>query len=85
MDNVQTSDHIIQHPRLGLIRGLRYSDSVMSFLGIQYATLGDRFSRAQLVQPSPLMGEAVYNGVLDATKHGFVREVQYRPHQLIKS
>lgn len=53
------------HPTLGRIAGIRRSESVVQYLGIQYATLKDRFSRGELVTHS-----TDYALELDATKHG---------------
>lgn len=54
----------LQHPAIGSIKGNRPLPQVEEYLGIQYATLSDRFARGKPVEsyPSPL----------DATSHGCV-------------
>jgi len=39
----------LSHPSLGRIRGIRRSENVVQYLGVQYATLKDRFSRGDLL------------------------------------
>lgn len=56
----------INHPTIGLVRGIQRLSKVSQFLGIQYATLRDRFSRGELLQEYPSSADA-----LDATKLGY--------------
>ncbi|BCS25481.1 uncharacterized protein APUU_50192S [Aspergillus puulaauensis] len=56
---------IIQHPTIGPIRGTKRQSGVVQFLGIQYATLKDRFARGVLREYNP-KGDAM----LHAIKHG---------------
>jgi carboxylesterase type B len=61
-----------EHPTIGTIRGISNGPGVTQFLGVQYATLQDRFSRAELLKTYP--GQAhhtrVQDGILDATRIG---------------
>ncbi|KAK4171979.1 putative carboxylesterase [Triangularia setosa] len=59
---------ILQHPTVGPIRGAKKVDGVTQFLGVQYATLKDRFSRARLLKSFPSDHSRVRYGVFDATK-----------------
>ena len=52
------------HSTIGGIRGLKRSKQVTQYLGVQYATLKDRFARAELVETYR------QGGVLDATTFG---------------
>lgn len=60
-----------QHPTIGPIRGLNKVPTVVQYLGVQYATLKDRFSRGVLLETynRDYLNE---DGVLDATKLGCV-------------
>lgn len=60
-----------QHPTIGPIRGLNKIPTVVQFLGVQYATLKDRFSRGVLLETYD-SGNFNEDGVLDATKLGCV-------------
>lgn len=53
---------ILKTSKLGDIRG-REVDGVIQYLGIQYATLKNRFADAELIEDRA-------GGVLDATKDG---------------
>jgi carboxylesterase type B len=55
---------IFQHPTIGSIRCLTRDGDVLQFLGVQYATLRDRFSRGELLETYP---QAT---ILDASQHG---------------
>ena len=58
--------HVLEHPLLGRIKGVQKTDTVVQYLGLQYATLKDRFARAELA-----VGQQGGDGdVIDATKHG---------------
>ncbi|KAF2099803.1 alpha/beta-hydrolase [Rhizodiscina lignyota] len=57
-----------QHASIGTIRGIVRSPSVSQFLGIQYATLKNRFARAQLIESYE--NYADNDKALDATKYG---------------
>ncbi|KAK4199004.1 putative carboxylesterase [Triangularia verruculosa] len=58
---------ILQHPTVGPIRGVKKVDGVTQFLGVQYATLKDRFSRAELLKSYPSDHPRLRYGVFDAT------------------
>jgi hypothetical protein len=62
--NGEASFETTNHATIGCIRGLKRSEQVTQYLGVQYATLKDRFALAELVE--------VYHqgGVLDATTFG---------------
>jgi len=66
-----TGHETLHHPTIGRIRGMRRSPEVDQYLGIQYATLKDRFSRGELPQYDP----SDTDGALNATKFGY--ESQY--------
>lgn len=55
----------INHPTIGPLKGIKLSSKVIQFLGIQYATLKDRFARGELLVQYPSAW-----GILDATKFG---------------
>lgn len=57
------STNTIQHPSIGDVVG-RDGDGVVQFLGIQYATLRDRFAESQV--------RSQYHSPVDATSHGWV-------------
>lgn len=57
----------ILHPEIGRIRGLQRSNDIIQFLGIQYATLENRFARGVLRDYAESPEE-----VLDATNVGLV-------------
>ncbi|KAJ9151287.1 Sterol esterase [Pleurostoma richardsiae] len=61
-----TGHETLHHPTIGRIRGMRRSPEVDQYLGIQYATLKDRFSRGELPQYDP----SDTDGALNATKFG---------------
>lgn len=58
---------ILQHPTIGPIRGVVKKVGVTQFLGVQYATLKDRFSRAELLKSYPSDHPRVQYGIFDAT------------------
>ncbi|KAJ5636954.1 Alpha/Beta hydrolase protein [Penicillium longicatenatum] len=58
-----------QHPTIGPIKGLNNVPTVVQYLGVQYATLKDRFSRGVLLETYD-RGYLNRDGVLDATKLG---------------
>ncbi|KAJ5520859.1 hypothetical protein N7463_001312 [Penicillium fimorum] len=62
---MSASDEIIHHPIIGPIRGTKNSLGVVQFLGVQYATLEDRFARGVLKEYYPKEGDT-----LDATQLG---------------
>ena len=64
---------IFHHHTVGPIRGVRRPPYVDQFLGVQYATLSDRFARGELVERYPLDASGNRDGVLDATKSGYIR------------
>ncbi|EWZ84230.1 hypothetical protein FOCG_11821 [Fusarium oxysporum f. sp. radicis-lycopersici 26381] len=59
------ASHILEHPSIGCIQGISKLQEVTQYLGIQYATLKDRFSRGELKQYSSAAGS-----ILDATTYG---------------
>jgi carboxylesterase type B len=54
----------LDHPTIGSLRGIQQSSEIEQYLGIQYATLADRFSRGTLVES--------YASPVDATTQGCV-------------
>ncbi|KAK5061076.1 hypothetical protein LTR84_007617 [Exophiala bonariae] len=64
------ADPTIEHPLLGSILGVKKSEEVVQFLGIQYATLKDRFSRGVLLRSLTRMPGNNVASVFDATKSG---------------
>jgi hypothetical protein len=60
--------HILEHSSVGCIQGISKIQEVTQYLGIQYATLKDRFSRGKLKQYSSAAGS-----ILDATTYGYVQ------------
>jgi hypothetical protein len=60
--------YVIEHSDLGHINGIQRSQHTIQYLGVQYASLNDRFARAQLVTSKTTMSA---NGVIDATKYGY--------------
>ncbi|KAK4447163.1 Alpha/Beta hydrolase protein [Podospora aff. communis PSN243] len=61
---------LFEHRTIGPIRGISKIPGVTQFLGVQYATLRDRFSRGELLKAYPATHPQVKDGVLDATKLG---------------
>ncbi|CAH0051361.1 unnamed protein product [Clonostachys solani] len=59
------TQNIVNHPTIGILRGIERFPRVHQFLGIQYATLQDRFSRGELLEEYPPSSE-----IKDATKFG---------------
>lgn len=55
----------LKHPSLGNVVGNAESEGVVRYLGLQYATLADRFS-------PPQMKEYQQDGEVDATRNGCV-------------
>ena len=53
----------LHHPAIGNVIGNADSEGVVQYLGVQYATLADRFAPPQLKQHSP-------DGEVDATRNG---------------
>ncbi|KAJ9149933.1 Sterol esterase [Pleurostoma richardsiae] len=62
----KTPREVLLHPTIGSIRGVCTFPGVVQYLGIQYATLKDRFSRGELKQNHP----GGPDGVLNATELG---------------
>lgn len=60
---------ILQHPTIGRIQGIRRTPNVTQFLGVQYATLRDCFSRGEIIEHYLSRGPRIGLN-LDATKHG---------------
>ena len=63
-------EELINYPTIGPIRGVQQSPNVTQFLGVQYATLKDRFARGELLRDYPSKSSRP----MDATKFGY--EVQ---------
>ncbi|KAL3464916.1 Alpha/Beta hydrolase protein [Aspergillus heterothallicus] len=61
------SYHLKDHPTIGRIRGISKVPGVVQYLGVQYATLADRFSRGVLLDSYTCEDPS---RVLDATKLG---------------
>jgi hypothetical protein len=55
--------NIPNHPNIGSVIGNTDSEGVVQYLGLQYATLADRFAPPQLKQYSP-------DSNVDATRNG---------------
>lgn len=56
---------MLKHPLLGEVEGIRHSsEDVTQYLGVQYATLANRFA-------APVV-KTVYEGKVEATSFGFV-------------
>ena len=55
----------INHPTIGPLKGIKRFPKVTQFLGVQYATLKDRFARGELLVQYPSAWD-----ILDATKFG---------------
>lgn len=71
------SREFINHPTIGPIQGSRRCANVNQFLGVQYATLKDRFAQGELLeqyQSAPV-------GPLDAAKLGYG---SYFPRMILK-
>lgn len=66
-------EHTLDHPGLGRIRGIEKPALVTQFLGVQYAILGDRFSRGKLLETLPVNQVRCSGDDYDATKSGQVR------------
>lgn len=64
------------HPTIGPIRGITKVSGVNQYLGIQYATLKDRFARGELLEAYPTNHANKRDGVLDATKLGYEKNRQ---------
>lgn len=71
----EESYEVTQHATIGPIKGLRKLPGVIQYLGIQYATLKDRFSRGELLLSYSLNHPNKEYGVLDATKLGYEASV----------
>jgi hypothetical protein len=54
---------ILNHPSIGRVVGNTDRERVTKYLGLQYATLADRFA-------PPQMKSYTQNDTVDATKHG---------------
>jgi hypothetical protein len=53
----------LRHPDIGTILGIAASEDVTKYLGLQYATLSDRFAPPQL-------REYAHNTIVNATTNG---------------
>ena len=62
---------VLQHPALGPIRGINKVSGVTQYLGVQYASLADRFSRGELLNSYSPGFSRVHDGVFDATSIGY--------------
>lgn len=56
---------VLEHPAIGKVVGNAESEDVTKYLGIQYATLADRFS-------PPQMKQYTASGQVDAIKNGYI-------------
>lgn len=65
------SNHVLEHPVLGPVRGITKTAAVTQYLGIQYARLKDRFSRGEILLKPPSDHSRLFGNVLDATKSGY--------------
>jgi len=66
----QSLEGVLAHNTMGDIRGIRKLTGVTQYLGVQYAVLGDRFARGELLKSYPSDHERVQNGTFDATRIG---------------
>lgn len=63
---------ILDHPDVGRIEGIERCPGVIQYLGVQYATLKNAFSRGELATyPSDQGPDSRLGGILDARKHGY--------------
>lgn len=67
----EESHEITQHATIGPIKGLRKGSGVVQYLGVQYATLKDRFARGELLELYSRSHPRKQGGVLDATRIGY--------------
>lgn len=72
---MSTSSPSIEHPALGHMQGTKppHHEHVDQYLGIQYATLANRFARGTLVENSSSTST-------DATKLGYVKMTEKTRH-----
>ncbi|BEJ06734.1 hypothetical protein CcaverHIS641_0400030 [Cutaneotrichosporon cavernicola] len=63
-------ESVLQHPTIGNIKGVIKVPGVTQLLGVQYATLADRFAPGVLLESYPADHARVRDGVLDATTVG---------------
>ncbi|KAJ9632940.1 hypothetical protein H2204_007508 [Knufia peltigerae] len=64
------SEHVLAHATIGPIQGISKTAAVTQYLGIQYASLKDRFARGELLLSPPNDHPQRAGKVLDATKPG---------------
>ena len=65
------SYEMLDHPKVGCIRGLKVT-RVVQYLGVQYATLKNRFARGELIDSGPNKGPTSAKGdFIDATSYGY--------------
>ncbi len=76
------SEPVLEHPSIGLIRGIAKSPAVPQYLGIQFASLKDRFARGELLLTPPADHSRRSESVLDATKNGYANSAQLAPRWL---
>ncbi len=62
----------MQHSTIGPIRGVIKVPGITQFLGVQYATLRDRFAQGELLESYPSDHVRIQGGVFDATAIGYV-------------
>lgn len=67
----EESHEVTQHATIGPVKGLRKGSGVVQYLGVQYATLKDRFARGELLQSYPDSHSNKQEGVLNATRIGY--------------
>ena len=46
---LKMSKYVLNHPLLGQVQGVEEEGAILRYLGLQHATLKDRFSRGLLV------------------------------------
>lgn len=63
---------VLRHQSIGPIRGVNKLEGVTQFFGVQYATLAERFARAELLKSYPPEHTRVTDGIFDATSIGYV-------------
>jgi hypothetical protein len=64
------SYEVTHHQTIGPIRGVKRTSGVIQYLGVQYATLKDRFARGKLLEAYSDYANK-QDGILDATTLGY--------------
>ncbi len=64
------SESFVQHPTIGPLKGIVKVPGVIQLLGVQYATLADRFAPGVLLETYSPEHARVHEGAIDATAIG---------------